>query len=75
MASTYTNPNTALMADPSSCPLDHALARGLDRKTATDKAWMLTGVELYLAAVDSCGWTAAAYAGWLAELLTSQLLP
>jgi hypothetical protein len=39
-----------------------------------DKAWMLTGVELYLAATDGCGWADADYARWLTSLLVQQLL-
>jgi AcrR family transcriptional regulator len=50
------------------------LAAGLTRQRAVDRAWMLTGVEIYLAASDSCGWSDAEYATWLADLLISQLL-
>jgi AcrR family transcriptional regulator len=50
------------------------LAAGLSRPQAIDRAWMLTGVEIYLAATDGCGWTDADYASWLAGLLVSQLL-
>jgi AcrR family transcriptional regulator len=51
------------------------LAAGLSRARAVDRAWMLTGVELYLAATDGCGWADADYARWLAGLLVQQLLP
>ena len=51
-----------------------ALAAGLTRQRAVDRAWMLTGVEIYLAATDACGWSDAEYATWLADLLVSQLL-
>jgi AcrR family transcriptional regulator len=51
-----------------------ALAAGLARRRAVDRAWMLTGVEIYLAATDSCGWSDAEYAAWLADLLVGQLL-
>ena len=51
-----------------------ALRAGLSRGQAADRAWILTGVELYLAATDGCGWPDTAYAEWLAELLISQLL-
>ena len=51
-----------------------ALAAGLSRQRAVDRAWMLTGVEIYLAATDGCGWSDADYATWLADLLVSQLL-
>lgn len=50
------------------------LAAGLSRQQAVDRAWMLTGVEIYLAATDGCGWPDADYASWLAGLLVSQLL-
>lgn len=50
------------------------LAAGLSRQQAVDRAWMLTGVELYLAATDGCGWTDADYASWLTSLLVHQLL-
>lgn len=51
-----------------------ALAAGLSRQRAVDRAWMLTGVELYLAATDGCGWADGDYASWLAGLLAQQLL-
>jgi AcrR family transcriptional regulator len=51
-----------------------ALAAGLAPQRAVDRAWMLTGVEIYLAATDGCGWSDAEYATWLADLLVSQLL-
>jgi AcrR family transcriptional regulator len=51
-----------------------ALVSGLSRQRAVDRAWMLTSVELYLAATDGCGWTDADYAHWLASLLVHQLL-
>jgi hypothetical protein len=50
------------------------LAAGLARQRAVDRAWMLTGVEIYLGATDSCGWSDAEYAAWLGDLLVSQLL-
>jgi AcrR family transcriptional regulator len=52
----------------------NALAAGLPRQRAVDRAWMLTSVELYLAATDGCGWTDADYARWLTGLLVSELL-
>jgi hypothetical protein len=39
-----------------------------------DRAWLLTTVELYLAAIDGCGWTDTDYARWLTSVLVSQLL-
>ena len=51
-----------------------ALAAGLARRRAVDRAWMLTGVEIYLAATDGCGWPDAEYATWLTGLLVGQLL-
>jgi hypothetical protein len=50
------------------------LAAGLSRQRAVDRAWMLTGVEIYLAATDGCGWSDDDYAGWLTSLLIDQLL-
>ena len=41
---------------------------------AVDRAWMLTGLDLYLAAVEGCGWTDAEYATWLGALLREQIL-
>ena len=51
-----------------------ALAAGLTRQRAVDRAWMLTGVEIYFAATDGCGWSDAEYATWLTDLLIGQLL-
>jgi AcrR family transcriptional regulator len=51
-----------------------ALKPGLSRREAVDRAWMLTGLELYLAAVDGCGWSDAHYERWLAATLVEQLL-
>ena len=51
-----------------------ALAAGLSRQRAVDRAWMLTGAEIYLAATDGCGWPDADYASWLTSLLIHQLL-
>ena len=51
-----------------------ALAAGLSRQRAVDRAWVLTGVEIYLAATDGCGWPDADYASWLTSLLIHQLL-
>jgi hypothetical protein len=36
---------------------------------------LLTGVDLYLAATEGCGWGDGAYARWLTSLLVHQLLP
>lgn len=51
-----------------------ALMPGLDITRAVDRAWMLTGLDLYLGARTGCGWSDAEYAQWLGELLQSQLL-
>ncbi len=51
-----------------------ALRPGLSVGRAVDRAWMLTGVELYLAATTSCGWTDLDYTEWLGALLVDQLL-
>jgi len=51
-----------------------ALRAGLDEDRALDRAWMLTGVELYLGSTQGCGWSDEEYAQWLADLLQQQLL-
>jgi hypothetical protein len=51
-----------------------ALAPGLSRTQATDRAWALSGLELYLATTVECGWSPAIYADWLGDLLVDQLL-
>ncbi|MET0865966.1 MAG: TetR/AcrR family transcriptional regulator [Nakamurella sp.] len=54
------------------------VAKGLradvSAERAVDRAWMLTGIELYLAAVDGCGWSDLDYEEWLSEALQQQLL-
>ncbi|RMB61464.1 TetR/AcrR family transcriptional regulator [Tessaracoccus antarcticus] len=52
----------------------NALSSGLSEDHAVDRAWMLTGVELYVSAIDGCGWTDEQYQQWLAALLQQQLL-
>ena len=51
-----------------------ALAPGLDTELALDRAWLLTGVELYFGATQGCGWSDAQYRDWLVGLLHQQLL-
>ena len=51
-----------------------ALPPDLSPERALDRAWLLTGVDLYLGATDGCGWTDQAYEDWLAALLQAQLL-
>jgi len=51
-----------------------ALRPGLPPEQAVDRAWALTGVELFLAVSEGCGWTGDEYADWLSELLRQQLL-
>lgn len=51
-----------------------ALAPGLSQEHALDRAWMLTGVELYLSATDGCRWSDKEYEQWLTALLQQQLL-
>ena len=51
-----------------------ALRSDLSETRALDRAWMLTGVELYLSATDGCGWSDEEYAVWLATVLQEQLL-
>ncbi|MET0964917.1 MAG: TetR/AcrR family transcriptional regulator [Nakamurella sp.] len=47
----------------------------LTEQRAVDRAWMLTGIELYLAATDGCGWSDLDYENWLSAVLQQQLLP
>ncbi len=51
-----------------------ALPSGLSQVQALDRAWMLTGVELYLSATEGCRWTDKEYEQWLTTLLQQQLL-
>lgn len=51
-----------------------ALPDWLTRRNAVDRAWMLSGVEMYLAATDGCGWSDEAYENWLATTLLQQVL-
>lgn len=53
---------------------DNALPDGLPEVRALDRAWMVTGVDLYLSATDGCGWTDGEYQQWLTALLQEQLL-
>lgn len=50
-----------------------ALRAGLTAAQAADRAWILTGPEVYLLAA-ACGWTAGDYQDWLAGLLCEQIL-
>ncbi len=52
----------------------NALPPGLSEVHALDRAWMLTGVELYLSATQGCRWTDKEYEQWLTALLQHQLL-
>lgn len=52
----------------------NALSAQLSEEHALDRAWMLSGVELYLSATDSCGWSDTEYEQWLTALLQQQLL-
>jgi hypothetical protein len=51
------------------CALVSSLARagalqpGVSQREAVDRAWMLTGLELYLAAIDGCRWSDKALRG------------
>ncbi|NLU72677.1 helix-turn-helix transcriptional regulator [Streptomyces sp. HNM0575] len=53
---------------------EDALPPGLPAREAVDRAFVLTGPQLYLSCVDDCGWTDDAYETWLAGLLVAQLL-
>lgn len=61
---------TALMERMSSAG---ELRAGLSAAAATDRAWILTGIEVYLTAVD-CGWDDEQIIDWLAETLIGQCL-
>lgn len=50
-----------------------ALRAGLDPGRAADRAWILTGPEIYLLAI-ACGWNPRDYQRWLAGLLAAQIL-
>lgn len=50
-----------------------ALKPGLTVRQATDRAWIITGPEVYLLAA-ACGWSAETYQDWLATLLVGQIL-
>lgn len=50
------------------------LAAPLTLQHAVDRAWMLSGIEMYLAATVGCGWSDDAYQNWLAGTLQQQLL-
>lgn len=52
----------------------NALLVDLTQERALDRAWMLTGVNLYLSATDGCGWTDLEYEQWLVALLHIQIL-
>jgi AcrR family transcriptional regulator len=52
---------------------ESSLRADLGIKEAADRAWMLTGPEIYLLAT-SCGWPDEQYQEWLADLLTDQVL-
>lgn len=49
------------------------LRPGLDPGDAADQAWLLTGIETYLGAIDR-GWSDDRYAAWLGEALGRLLL-
>ncbi len=51
-----------------------ALRPALTAQQALDRAWVLTGVEIYLACTDGCDWTDSEYAEWLSTLLQNELL-
>ena len=52
----------------------NSLRTDLTQERALDRAWMLTGVDLYLSATDGCGWTDQEYEQRLGALLHQQLL-
>jgi AcrR family transcriptional regulator len=50
-----------------------ALRAGLTAGQAADRAWILTGPEVYLLGT-ACGWTAEEYQDWLAAVLREQII-
>ncbi|GAA5228540.1 TetR/AcrR family transcriptional regulator [Paeniglutamicibacter antarcticus] len=68
------NRRDGLSAVISSLGQDNSLLTGLSEELALDRAWMLTGVELYLSATEGCRWTDIEYQQWLTTLLQQQLL-
>lgn len=51
-----------------------ALRPDLPTSDAVDRVWMLTGIEMYLAATGGCGWSDEKYGLWLSESLQRQVL-
>lgn len=51
------------------------LRPGITAERAGDIVYAVCGQANYLALVDECGWTEAAYEAWLSETLISALLP
>lgn len=54
--------------------LADAMRPDITQSEALDRAWMLTGLGLYLDATEGSGWSDHQYEHWLAGLLQSQLL-
>ena len=52
-----------------------ALKAGLDRETAVDIVWILTGADSFQRLVRIRRWSMAHYEEWLAETFLQQLLP
>lgn len=52
-----------------------ALRPDLPVAEAVDRAWLVTGIQLYVQATAGCGWTPQAYGDWLAQTLAAQILP
>jgi AcrR family transcriptional regulator len=51
-----------------------ALRHDLTQSQALDRAWLVTGADLFLAASGPCGWSEQECARWLTELLRQQIL-
>ncbi|WP_308164469.1 helix-turn-helix domain-containing protein [Agromyces sp. ISL-38] len=51
------------------------LSAGVTAERAGDIVYAICGQANYLALVDDCGWTEAAYESWLSETLITALLP
>ena len=50
------------------------LKEGLDKESARDILWTLTGREIYRMLVRERGWTKEKYKAWLAKMLAAALL-
>jgi len=50
-----------------------ALRKGLSRRQAVERLWLLTTVESFLTAIDRLGWKPKTYERWLADLTEREM--